>query len=128
MSGRVVHFEIPFEDGDRARACYQAAFGWTAAEIPDMGYTLVTTGPSSDEEGPTERGYINGGMLARELGVVTSPVITMDVDDVEASLETIERLGGKTVLGKQAVGDMGWSAYFTDPEGNLMGLWQAARP
>ena len=28
MSGRVVHFEIPFDDGDRARAFYQEAFGW----------------------------------------------------------------------------------------------------
>jgi predicted enzyme related to lactoylglutathione lyase len=28
MSGRVVHFEVPFDDGDRARAFYQNAFGW----------------------------------------------------------------------------------------------------
>jgi predicted enzyme related to lactoylglutathione lyase len=28
MSGRVVHFEIPFDDGDRARAFYREAFGW----------------------------------------------------------------------------------------------------
>jgi uncharacterized protein len=128
MSGRVVHFEIPFDDGDRARKFYADAFGWNAQEIPGMGYTLVTTGPSSDEEGPTEKGFINGGMMGRDLGLVTSPAITVDVDDVDASLESIEQLGGKTVQGKQAVGDMGWSAYFTDPEGNLMGLWQSARP
>ncbi len=27
MSGRVVHFEIPYDDGDRARAFYAQAFG-----------------------------------------------------------------------------------------------------
>lgn len=26
--------------------------------------------------------------------------------------------------GKQTVGDMGFAAYFKDPEGNSMGLWQ----
>jgi predicted enzyme related to lactoylglutathione lyase len=35
-------------------------------------------------------------------------------------------LGGETVSGRVSVGDMGWSAYFKDPEGNLMGLWQSA--
>ena len=28
MSGRVVHFEVPFDDGDRARSFYKEAFGW----------------------------------------------------------------------------------------------------
>ena len=41
MSGRVVHFEIPYDDGDRARAFYAEAFGWQVMEMPDMGYTLV---------------------------------------------------------------------------------------
>ena len=26
----------------------------------------------------------------------------------------------------EAVGEMGFAAYFTDSEGNLMGLWQTA--
>ena len=45
MSGRVVHFEILFEDGDRARSSYEGAFGWRMTPLPDMGYTLVMTGP-----------------------------------------------------------------------------------
>jgi predicted enzyme related to lactoylglutathione lyase len=127
MSGRVVHFEIPFDDGARARSFYADAFGWQATELPGMGYTLLTTGPSSETEGPTEKGFINGGMFGREgWPAVPAPVITIDVEDVEAALEKVEQLGGKTVLGKQAVGDMGWSAYFTDTEGNTIGLWQSA--
>jgi predicted enzyme related to lactoylglutathione lyase len=38
----------------------------------------------------------------------------------------VEKLGGSIALGRQAVGDMGFSAYFTDPEGNVIGLWQNA--
>ena len=50
----------------------------------------------------------------------------MEVADIDASLEEIERLGGATVSGKQPVGEMGFSAYFRDTEGNLMGLWQSS--
>jgi predicted enzyme related to lactoylglutathione lyase len=53
-------------------------------------------------------------------------VLTVEVDDIDEALEKIGTLGGTTVSAKQAVGDMGFSAYFKDPEGNLMGLWQNA--
>jgi predicted enzyme related to lactoylglutathione lyase len=124
MSGRIVHFEIPFDDQDRASAFYEKAFGWQLASMPGMGYTLVTTGPSGDT-GPTEPGFINGGMLQRQ-HPITSPVITVDVDDIDAALTTIDELGGSTVRGKEPVGEMGFAAYATDSEGNLLGLWETA--
>ena len=125
MSGRVVHFEIPFDDGDRARAFYREAFGWQLQEWSEGSYTLVTTGPSG-EAGPEEPGFINGGMMRRE-GPGDGPIIVIDVEDIDAALENIEKLGGQTLLGRQAVGEMGWAAYFKDVEGNSMGLWQTAR-
>ena len=125
MSGRVVHFEIPFDDGDRARAFYREAFGWQLQEWGEGSYTLVTTGPSG-ETGPEEPGFINGGMMRRE-GPGDGPIIVIDVEDIDAALENIEKLGGQTLLGRQAVGEMGWAAYFKDVEGNSMGLWQTAR-
>ena len=48
----------------------------------------------------------------------------MDVDDIDSALAKVEELGGTTVRPRQEVGQMGYAAYFTDPEGNLMGLWQ----
>ena len=63
-------------------------------------------------------------MLRRE-SPTDRPVITVDVEDIDAALEKIEELGGMKVLGRQEVGDMGYAAYFRDVEGNLMGLWQA---
>ena len=124
MSGRVVHFEIPFDDGDRARDFYQTAFGWDLMPMPEMGYTMVSTGPMGDQ-GPSESGYIGGGMMQRS-EAIQGPIITVDVDDIDATLATIEEHGGKTVTPRQAVGQMGFSAYFNDPEGNLIGLWQNA--
>ena len=125
MSGPVVHFEIPADDLDRARRFYQAAFGWELSFMPEMNYTLVQTTPADEQGRPAEPGAINGGMLKRE-PPVTTPVITIAVDDIDTTLETIGTLGGSTVLPKLAVTDMGFAAYFTDSEGNLMGLWQNA--
>ncbi|MEO5652250.1 MAG: VOC family protein [Marmoricola sp.] len=125
MSGKVVHFEIPFDDGDRAKKFYSEAFGWEITEIPEMRYAIVQTGPVGEGGWPTEGGYIGGGMLKRE-SPADRPVITIDVEDIDAALARIEELGGMAVLGRQAVGDMGWAAYFKDVEGNLMGLFQAS--
>jgi uncharacterized protein len=126
MRGRVVHFEIPFDDGDRARGFYKELFGWQVQEMPEMKYTMVTSGPSG-EQGPTESGYINGGMLSRDQAATSGPVLVIDVDSIDATLERVGGMGGSTVVGKTPVGDMGFAAYFTDPEGNVVGLWETAR-
>ena len=125
MSGRVVHFEIPADDVSRAREFYQSAFGWDLNPIPEVDYTMVNTTPTNEQGMPTDPGAINGGMLKRE-PPVSSPVITIDVEDIDKTLERIGTLGGSTVQPKQSVMDMGFAAYFRDSEGNLMGLWQSA--
>lgn len=124
MSGRIVHFEVPVDDAARARAFYAEVFDWSINEMPELGYSLVTTGPSG-EKGPTEPGYINGGMLPRN-EVATSPVLTVDVADIEATLAAVTERGGEVLAGKNPVADMGFTAYFKDSEGNVMGLWQTA--
>lgn len=128
MSGRVVHFEITYDDGDRAHAFYEKAFGWQLQTMEGHGYTLVSTGPSGDE-GPTEAGFINGGMMQRQGPyTATAPILTVDVANIEDALKAINEAGGTTVAERRAVGDMGFSAYFRDPEGNLLGLWESATP
>ena len=126
MSNRVVHFEIPFDDTERASAFYSDVFGWQMMPIPEMGYVMVGTGPTGDQ-GPSEPGFINGGMLHRE-GDWTAPNVVIDVENLEQALKSVEEHGGKTVVERQPVGDMGFSAYFRDSEGNLIGLWETAQP
>jgi uncharacterized protein len=126
MTGRVVHFEVPFEDGDRARSFYKEAFGWNISQMPEMSYTVVSSGPTSDEGMPSEPGFINGGMFEKDSYGVATPVITVEVDNIDAALEKVAGLGGSTVVPKEAIGDMGFAAYFKDTEGNVMGLWQNA--
>ena len=50
----------------------------------------------------------------------------MHVTDIEDSLRRVEQAGGKRVQGKEPVGDFGFVAYISDPEGNTVGLWQFA--
>lgn len=127
MNGSVVHFEVPYDDADRARAFYSDVFGWNIQPMPELEYTMVSTGPSSDQGMPSEPGYIGGGMFQRQ-DDINRPVITINVDDMQAALATIADHGGAAVGETMDVGDMGIAGYFTDCEGNLMGLWQSKTP
>jgi len=124
MTGRVVHFEVPYDDADRARAFYSNVFGWNIQPMPEFDYNLVQTGPTEENGIPTEPGYIGGGMFQRG-AEVGKPIITIDVDDMTKALAAIAEHGGAAVGEVQPVGEMGLAAYFTDSEGNLMGVWQS---
>jgi predicted enzyme related to lactoylglutathione lyase len=127
MTGKVVHFEIPFDDGNRARSFYSQAFGWQVMEMPEMGYTMVTTGPSDMQTGPSEPGFINGGMFQRSAEFPgKGPNVVIDVPDIDDALGKVKDAGGTVVKERFPVGDMGFSAYFADTEGNLVGLWETA--
>jgi predicted enzyme related to lactoylglutathione lyase len=128
MSGEVVHFEVPADNTERARKFYSSTFGWKLQHMPEMDYTMVQTGESSEEGMPKEPGYIGGG-LAKRGGTVANVVITVSVDDIDKHLKTIEKNGGKTIQKKQPIGDgsMGFTAYFKDTEGNTIGLWQMGK-
>src|ERR1043166_4856751 len=104
MAGQVVHFEVPADDLDRASRFYSDAFGWRLRAMPGMDYTLVSTAETGPDGAPAEGGAINGGMLRRS-APVTAPVITIQVDDIDAALEAVQRLGGTVALGRQAVGE-----------------------
>jgi predicted enzyme related to lactoylglutathione lyase len=124
MTGRVVHFEVPYDDADRARGFYSDVFGWAIQPMPEFDYNFVQTGPAADSGMPSEPGYIGGGMFQRgaEIG---KPIITIEVDDMTKALAAIAAHGGAAVGEVQRVGEMGLAAYFTDSEGNLMGVWQS---
>ncbi|MBD1590562.1 VOC family protein [Arthrobacter sp. S1_S22] len=122
--GGVVHFEIPADDQERAKKFYQQALGWRIEPVPGMDYNMVITTPMDEATGqPTIAGAINGGMMARE-EKIANPVITVDVPDIDATLKTVEELGGSVVMPKNEIPGMGYFAYFKDPEDNVMGLWE----
>lgn len=98
---KVVHFEIPADDMTRCQKFYEQAFGWKVNLVPGLGYALVNTVEVDEKFMPKERGAINGGIMKKDK--IKNPVITIHV------------------------GEMGYSAYFSDTEKNVIGLWQNMR-
>lgn len=125
MSAKVVHFEIPVDDRERASSFYASVFDWEMQHMPEMRYTIAGTVPVGDDQLPTERGAINGGLMDRSTET-PNPVITIGVDDIDISLKAVEANGGSVITPKTPLPGMGAFAYFTDSEGNVMGLFEAS--
>lgn len=127
--GRVVHFELPAKDPDKAISFYKKVFGWKAEQWGKEEYWMITTGKKGEG--------INGGIVHKaSTGVLEKPTkvkdaahavnatITVDVDDVDESIKKIKKNGGHIVMDKSPVQGVGWMAYFSDPDGNLLGVMQ----
>jgi hypothetical protein len=112
---RVIHFEVPTQDPERAMRFYSETLGWTFAKWDGpMQYWTVTTGS------PAAPG-INGGLIVRPGGVVN----TCEVDDVDLKAAAVEKAGGKIVVPKMAIPGVGWLLYCTDLDGNIFGMMQS---
>jgi predicted enzyme related to lactoylglutathione lyase len=121
---RVVHFEIHAGDPEGAAAFYRDLFGWEIVrwEGP-MEYWMIRTG-ASGETG------IDGGLLRRRGDppvsgqAVNAYVCTVGVENLDDVLARGTRMGAEIAVPRMAVPGIGWLAYLTDTEGNLLGLLQ----
>ena len=95
--------------------------------LPGMEYIMIGTTPVDEKGMPKEIGAINGGMMKRQQPV-TSPIITIGTEDIEGAIKNVKKMGGEIVRGKIQMGEFGYAAYFKDPEGNIIGLWQKKEP
>ena len=122
---KVVHFEIPADNIERAKKFYNSVFGWKIEKAPMPGpeYHMITTVPTDEKQMPKELGAINGGMQKRSVPK-EGPVIVINVPSLEEALKKAEKAGAKVVVPKMEVGDMGLYARITDTEGNIIGVWQ----
>jgi predicted enzyme related to lactoylglutathione lyase len=112
---RVVHFEINADSPERAVRFYEKVFGWKIAREGPIDYWLAETGEQSQPG-------INGAIMKRVKKETVFMII--DVPSIDACVEKIAKEGGKLVIGKGTVPGIGYSAYFTDSEGNMVGLIQ----
>jgi predicted enzyme related to lactoylglutathione lyase len=121
----VVHFEIPADDVERAKEFYRSVFDWQLQDMPEMDYTIVRTTEVDENQMPTTPGAINGGIMRRSQAT-PAPVLTIDVESVDQALKQVQAAGGRVVRERTEIPGMGAFAYFTDPEGNTVGLWENA--
>jgi hypothetical protein len=114
MPGKIVHFELPAADADRASGFWNGLFGWGlgASAMPDFDYRMaqvsddqaVAVFPSDDKAG-------------------TGPIVYFETADIEASIAKARALGGEAE-DKSPVPGHGWFAACKDTEGNTFSLWQ----
>lgn len=129
MANPVVHFEMPAEDRKRMCDFYSGVFGWELNQLgPEMDdYVLVMT-DKSDNQGPIERGRINGGFF-QKTKENQYPSVVISVDDIRAAMKKAAEAGGK-ILGGQKPGEpdeipgVGLYIGFVDTEGNRASLLQ----
>jgi predicted enzyme related to lactoylglutathione lyase len=117
MPNPVVHFEIIAKDAAAAMAFYNELFGWNADANNEFNYGIVQK--QGDDGIP---GGI-GGSFDGEQSFVTFYV---QVDDLQATLDKVETMGGKTVMPPMEIPGSVTMAQFVDPEGHRIGLVQAA--
>jgi len=114
---RVVHFEIPADNPERAAGFYKKAFGWKIERWPGpMEYWMVNTGPDGVPG-------INGGLMKK--GNVTTTTNTVGVESVDNAIAAITNAGGKLIMPKTPIPTVGYFAYCQDTEGNLFGVMQS---
>jgi predicted enzyme related to lactoylglutathione lyase len=123
MGQPVVHFEIIGKDGERLRSYYSDLFGWEIDAANPMGYGVVQREGNVTAEGVG----IGGGVAGGPEGYDGHLTFYVEVPDAEAALAKAESLGGSRVMGPDEVPGMGIViGHFTDPEGHLIGVIQAA--
>ena len=114
---RVVHFELPADNIERATRFYREVFGWQIDRYEGAeDYSLINTGEG--EPG------INGGLMLRGPGRNTT-VNTIGVSSVDEYIDKVVAQGGSVVAPKMAIPGVGYLAYCTDSEGNMFGMMQA---
>ena len=82
-----------------------------------------------DDDNPMNYGVVDthsegagiGGGIAGD-GHFPNVTIYVGVDDLQAALDKAESLGGKTVAAPMVIPGVVSLAFFSDPEGNVIGL------
>ena len=112
-NGKICYVEIPANDVAASAAFFQKVFGWHI-RADNSGQTSF-----DDGVGQVSGMWVTGRKPMTQAGLL----ISIMVDDAEATLEAISANGG---IITQPIGKdfPEITAHFTDPAGNLWGIYQ----
>jgi predicted enzyme related to lactoylglutathione lyase len=113
----IVHFDVPAEDTQRAKAFYAALFDWKFDLVPEFQYNLISTSNLDGTPG------VRGG-LGKRMDPSQRMMNYFGVKSIDAAMKQVENLGGKLVSPKMPVPGMGYLVNCMDTEGNSFGLWE----
>ena len=115
MGDPVVRFEIGCKDRPAAKAFYEAAFGWR-----------IGAGEITGEADTGAQAGINGALTALGHEPHNYVMVYIGVADINRAAEKVVENGGAVHIGPLEIpGGKGRFAWIKDPEGNMLGLFQA---
>ncbi|HTQ53477.1 MAG TPA: VOC family protein [Bryobacteraceae bacterium] len=110
MPHPVVHFEIGCRDRAKSERFFADLFDWH----------ITANGPASVIDTASERG-IAGHMTSLGHEPYHYTMFYVEVEDVQAYLDKAAALGGKILVPPVKI-PTGTFAWFSDPDGNVIGL------
>ena len=113
MAGNIVHFEVPSKDTARAKEFWGSLFGWDFETYSGpMEYHMI-------------RGVEPGGGLYTAQGEESGLTVYFGTEDVAVHTARVEELGGKVVMPKTPIPNIGYFAVCEDTEGNGFALFES---
>jgi uncharacterized protein len=116
MTNTVAHWQILTASHEAAAAFYGNLFGWNISTANGLGYRSIST---ADAVGRS------GGIWPVPAGSPETVQLYVAVDDIDATLEAVVKLGGTILMTKQLLPDGDAMALGIDPLGRSFGLMQA---
>ncbi len=110
--GHFVWYELMTTDVEAAKAFYAKVMGWRTrdASMPDAAYTLFTVGKASVS------GLTDLPEEARRMGAVPRWLGYVEVDNVEATVDRIKRLGGTVHVPPTEIPNVSCFSVIADPQ------------
>ncbi|MFS0865713.1 VOC family protein [Microbacterium sp. 179-B 1A2 NHS] len=112
--GDITHTEIPVSDFAKATEFYGALFGWSISESPGYEDYPMWRAPNG----------ISGGALTERTPDLTQPRSIVEVDSIDAAIETARAHGGSVLMPKGPIDETSSWAVIVDPDGNQIGLFE----
>jgi predicted enzyme related to lactoylglutathione lyase len=109
MHGHLTHFAVNADDLLRTRRFYEALFGWRFTEAYPGFWRTSDAGPAI------------GAIQVRRDVAGSGIEVTFAVDDADAAAATAERHGGRVLMPKSTLPDVGELVFLADPSGNATG-------
>ena len=113
MIPRLTHFAINTDDVDAAQAFYGSVFGWQFQDYGPAGFVQIL-----DESGEAPMGAIQQRRQLLDDAPTRGFECTFGVEDVEVVREQILAAGGKILMEKSTIPNVGHLIAFEDPGGN----------
>jgi len=115
MGAPLCHFEFSSDDPGKCREFYAGVFGWEFDDKSMPDYTLIDTGTKP------------GGGLMKRPPEAPTPALSayFMVDDINETLEKVRQGGGRVIVPKTPIPNVGEFAVFADPEGIVVGVFRS---